>query len=67
MKKLIKISPSFVLKNKVTGQIYKDVRVSPHYGFLVLNDNDAMGEIAICGEDEDWEWYIDPRDLVAPE
>lgn len=60
---LIKIKPFFVLKNKKTGKTYKDVWVSPHYGFLVLNDNDAMEEIADYGEDNDWEWFLEIEDV----
>ena len=63
MSKLQKISPFFVLKNKKTGAIFKDVSIFPRYGFLVMNDNDAMTEISDCGDDEDWEWYIDEIDF----
>lgn len=61
--KLRKIKPFFVLKNKKTGEIYKDVRIAPEYGFLVMNDNDAMVEIADKGESKDWEWYINETDM----
>lgn len=61
--KLRKVKPFFVLKNKRTGEIYKDVWIAPKHGFLVLNDNDAMAEIADIGENEDWEWYICEADL----
>lgn len=63
MSKLHKISPFFVLKNKKTGEIFKDVSIFPRYGFLVMNDNDAMTEISDCGDDEDWEWYVDEIDF----
>lgn len=61
--KLRKIKPFFVLKNKKTGEIYKDVWIVPEYGFLVMNDNDAMTEIADIGENKDWEWYINETDV----
>ena len=61
--KLHKISPFFVLKNRKTGEIYKEVSIFPRYGFLVMNDNDALEELCDCGDDEDWEWFVDEIDF----
>ena len=61
--RLRKCKPCFVLKNKKTGEIYKYVGIYPEYGFLVMNDNDAMVEIADTGKNKDWEWYINEVDL----
>lgn len=65
--KLVEVCPFFVLKNKKTGQIYKDVWISPKYGFLVMNDNDAMAEIADIGDNEDWEWYMNIAEDIGEE
>lgn len=54
-----KIKPFFKLHNKKTNRWYNDIGIYPRYNFLVMNDNDAMGEIADVGDDEDWDWYLD--------
>lgn len=58
-----KIEPYFRLYNKKTNRWYNDIGIYPRYNFLVLNDNDAMAEIADSGENEDWNWYLDEDEI----
>lgn len=58
-----KISPHFRLHNKKTGKWYNDIGIYPRYNWLVMNDNDAMCELADSGENEDWNWYLDEDEI----
>lgn len=58
-----KIDPYFKLYNKKTDLWYNEVGIYPGYGFLVMNDNDAMSEISDCGDNDDWEWFLDEGEI----
>lgn len=58
-----KIKPYFRLHNKKTGKWFNDIGIYPRYNWLIMNDNDAMAEISDCGEDEDWDWYLDEEEI----